>query len=109
MLLDAVFLGVVVVGVVLAPAPPPLTVTTCTGGALAAFWFELCPTRPIRKPSPIASSSTPTPATSVVPDETRGPRGGREDRVRVARTSVVGWAVGSLDCPRRSPQLTQYR
>jgi hypothetical protein len=93
--------------VLLALPPQPLTVTTWTGGALAAFWFEVWPARPIRKPSPIASSSTPTPATSVVPDEMRWPRGGREERLRVARTSAVGWAVGNLDCPRRSPQLTQ--
>ena len=53
--------------------PPPPTVTTvgaaaCTGLALTL----LALLRPIRTPTPIASSSVPTPATIVVPEDARG-------------------------------------
>jgi hypothetical protein len=62
--------GVVAAAPVALPVPPGMM--TC-GGGVVALWFELLfwPIRPIRTPKPIASSKTPTPATSVVPEETR--------------------------------------
>jgi hypothetical protein len=59
---------------------------------VVALWFELLfwPIRPIRTPKPIASSRTPTPATSVVPEETRWACDGRGDRVRPVFASVAG-------------------
>ena len=65
--------------------------TTVAGAR--SFWLV------IRKPSPIASNSTPTPATSVVPEETVGRRRGWP-AVRVRRvvcTSAAGCATGNLD------------
>jgi hypothetical protein len=58
-------------------------------------------------PSPMANSSTPTPVTSVVPDETVAGRRGRALLVWVLLTSVAGWAIGKRDWPRRSPHSTQ--
>src|SRR5262245_48421105 len=47
-----------------APAPPPVGASVTTCGELAACWLEP-PERPISTPTPIASSSTPTPAITV--------------------------------------------
>src|SRR5438876_6529899 len=93
--------AVVAVGV---PAAPPPTVTTWTGAAAregGAFW----PDRPMRTPTPIASSSVPTPAMSAVLTPKREKREPCET-TRSARTAA-GCATGSRDCPRRWPHWTQ--
>ncbi len=58
----------------LAAPPEPATVTTCTGGLLA---LVLLPERPISTPIPIASSSIPMPAISVLFTDMRGRSGMR--------------------------------
>jgi hypothetical protein len=89
----------------LAVPPPPGTVTTWT--AAAGFELVVLPERPIRTPTPSASSSVPTPAISEVVEDRRG-RGGARVRTRVgpALRDVAG-RDGSAEGPRRSPHCKQ--
>ncbi len=81
-------------------APAPGTVTTWTAG-LATLAFEPSPERPISTPTPMASSSVPMPAITVLLIDTRvRPDGGvRAGRLLRALHKALG--NGSRGAPQR--------
>src|SRR5690242_11314790 len=75
-----------------------------------AFAFLLAPLSvwPMRTPTPIASSSVPTPATSAVLEETRCFLVGRAGAAGAAAAGGGADPSANRGLPRRSPQLRQY-
>src|SRR5690242_10285002 len=77
-------------------------------GVALAFLLEPLSVWPIRTPTPIASSSVPTPATSAVLDDSRCFFGGGGGAAGAAAAGVGEDPSANRGLPRRSPQLRQY-